>query len=96
MLSIELKNIILNELIPYGIKSVRLFGSFASGSQKSDSDIDLLVDFNNRISLLKIVKIERELSEKTGYKIDLLTRKAISPFLIDDIYSKSILLNSEG
>jgi len=91
MLSIELKNIILNELVPYGIKSVRLFGSFASGNQKSDSDIDLLVDFNN-----KIVKIERELSEKTGYKIDLLTRKAISPFLIDDIYSKSILLNSEG
>jgi predicted nucleotidyltransferase len=92
MLSKDILNIITRFLIPYGVSSVRLFGSFATGEQNPSSDIDLLVEFNDRISLLEIVKIERELSEKTGYKIDLLTKKSISPFLINRIYSESILL----
>ncbi|MBI5326664.1 MAG: nucleotidyltransferase family protein [Ignavibacteriae bacterium] len=92
MLPQELKESIINYLAPYGISSIRLFGSFAKGNQSPNSDLDLLVDFNDRLSLLKIVKIERELSEKTGFKIDLLTKKAISPFLIERIYHESIIL----
>ena len=56
-----------------------------SREAKPDSDIDVLVEFSPRKSLLEFVRIERELSEALGIKVDLLTEKAISPYLIDDI-----------
>ena len=43
------------------------------------------MEFSPRKSLLAFVRIERELSEALGIKVDLLTEKAISPYLIDDI-----------
>lgn len=68
-----------------GIKKASIFGSYARGEEKPDSDIDILVEFAGRKSLLEIVRIERELSELLGIKVDLLTEKAISPYLIDRI-----------
>ena len=62
-----------------------MFGSYATGEEKPNSDIDILVEFSERKSLLEQVKIEPELSEALGIKVDLLTEKAISPYLIDDI-----------
>ncbi|MBU1121509.1 MAG: nucleotidyltransferase family protein [Candidatus Omnitrophota bacterium] len=66
-----------------------LFGSYVRGEAKKGSDIDLIVKFSKRKSLLEVVRIERELSETIGIKVDLLTRKAISPYLIDRIESQA-------
>jgi len=44
-----------------------------------------MVEFSERKSLLELVRIERELSEILGIKVDLLTEKSISPYLIDSI-----------
>jgi predicted nucleotidyltransferase len=69
----------------HGVKKVAIFGSYARDEEKPKSDIDILVEFSERKSLLEHVKIERELSEAVGIKVDLLTEKAISPYLIDRI-----------
>jgi predicted nucleotidyltransferase len=47
----------------------------------SKSDLDILVQFSGRKSLLDIVRIERELGESTGVKVDLQTEKSMSPYL---------------
>jgi len=62
-----------------------VFGSMARGEAKKRSDIDLLVRFSKRKSLLATVKLERELSEALGRKVDLLTEAAISPYLRERI-----------
>ncbi len=62
-----------------------VFGSYARDEEKSESDIDIIVDFSERKSLLEFMRIERELSEVLGIKVDLLTEKFISPYLIDTI-----------
>jgi len=62
---------------------VAVFGSYSRGNQRPGSDIDVIVNFSQRKSLLELVKIERELSEALGIKVDLLTEKSISPYLID-------------
>ncbi|MEO6694546.1 MAG: nucleotidyltransferase domain-containing protein, partial [Ignavibacteria bacterium] len=49
------------------------------------SDIDIIVAFNDRKSLMDFVGIERELSEKIKIKVDLLTEQSISPLLIDRV-----------
>ncbi len=69
----------------HGVKKVAIFGSYARGEEKPKSDIDILVEFSERKSLLDIVGIEQELSDALGMKVDLLTEKSISPYLIGRI-----------
>jgi uncharacterized protein len=68
-----------------GVRKVAVFGSYVRGEEKPESDIDIIVEFSERKSLLELVRIERELSEVLGIKVDLLTEKSISPYLIDTI-----------
>lgn len=68
-----------------GARKIAVFGSYTRGEEKPKSDIDIIVDFSERKSLLELVRIERELSEVLGIKVDLLTEKSISPYLIDAI-----------
>jgi predicted nucleotidyltransferase len=68
-----------------GVKKISVFGSYIRGEEKRESDIDIIVEFSERKSLLELVRIERELSEFLGIKVDLLTEQSISPYLIDSI-----------
>jgi len=84
----EIESTLVSILAKYGVRKIGLFGSFARGEQGADSDLDVLVDFKERKSLLTLVRIERELSEQIGIKVDLLTQQAISPYLVDRIKSE--------
>jgi predicted nucleotidyltransferase len=69
----------------YGAKKIAIFGSYAREEASPESDIDILVEFSERKSLLDLVGIEQELSDALSVKADLLTEKSISPYLIDRI-----------
>lgn len=62
-----------------------VFGSVARGEATSESDIDLLVKFSGRKSLLTLVALERQLTNALGRKVDLLTEAALSPYLRERI-----------
>ena len=64
---------------------VAIFGSLARGKAGPQSDIDLLLRFSKRKSLLTLVRLERELSAELDRKVDLLTEAAISPYLRERI-----------
>jgi predicted nucleotidyltransferase len=67
------------------VSKVSVFGSVARGEADDQSDVDLLVEFSKRKSLLALVALERQLSTALGKKVDLLTEAAISPYLRDRI-----------
>jgi len=67
----QIHNIILNHLNKYNSVKIGVFGSFARGEKTPDSDIDVLVEFEKSPSLLTLIKIENELSEILGIKVDL-------------------------
>jgi uncharacterized protein len=77
MVSPQIKNIILSHLKEYTPIKVGIFGSFARGEDKQGSDIDILVEFKESPSLLTLIKIENDLSEILGIKVDLLTTGAL-------------------
>ena len=81
----EIETALVSILGKYGVRKIGLFGSYARGEERSDSDLDVLVEFAERKSLLTLVRIERELSEHIGVKVDLLTEQAISPYLVERI-----------
>ena len=76
-----------NDVIKIGV-----FGSFARGEATEESDLDLLVYFAQRKSLLTMVALERQLSEALGRKVDLLTEAALSPYLRDTIKSEMVVI----
>ena len=81
MISTKQQNTILKVLSKYEPTQVGIFGSYARNEQNSESDIDIMVDFGKKISLFDLVGIEQELSEKLQIKVDLVTKKSISPLI---------------
>lgn len=75
-----------------GVKKIAVFGSYVRGEERPGSDIDILVKFSERKSLLDIVGMEQDLSEILGIKVDLLTEKSISPYLIDRIKKEMVVI----
>jgi predicted nucleotidyltransferase len=69
----------------HDVSMVGIFGSTAREESKENSDIDLIVRFSKRKSLLALVRLERILTEALGRKVDLLTEAAISPYLRERI-----------
>jgi len=67
----------------YPIKSLAIFGSYARREQKEESDLDLLVEFNDKIGL-RFVDLADELEKLIGFKVDLVSRKGIK----DKYYQK--------
>jgi len=73
----EINKIIVDYLMPYEPMKIGLFGSRVRGDNRADSDLDILIDIKKRISLFTFVKIEDELSNKLGVKVDLVTEGSI-------------------
>ena len=73
----------------YPIASFAVFGSWARGEQGTDSDLDLLVDFDGPIGW-QIVTLEDELSERLGVKVDLVPRRALRPHIGARILAEAV------
>ena len=84
----SLKKKIILVLKKNHITKAGIFGSYARGDVKKRSDVDILIEFND--SLLTLVRIERELKESLGKKVDLLTYKGIHPLLKERILKEEI------
>jgi len=85
----EIIDKLVSILKKHGAKKIEIFGSYARGEQKETSDLDVIVEFEKRKSLLELVGIEQELEDALGIKVDLLTRASISPYLIERIEKES-------
>ncbi|MGD0282345.1 MAG: nucleotidyltransferase family protein [Dissulfurispiraceae bacterium] len=71
----------------YKISEIGVFGSYVRGEQKEKSDVDILVVFEEPISLLDLVGAENYISDLVGTKVDLLPKKDVRHEL------KEIILN---
>ena len=86
---------IAERLKNYGARKVEVFGSYATGRITPQSDVDLIVEFSPRKSLLELIKIEQDLSTEFGVKIDLLTPRSISPYILREIEAEKMVLVDE-
>ena len=68
----------------YSIQRLALFGSWARGDAREDSDVDVLVEADPSIGL-RFVDLGDELEKALGRRVDLVSRRAIKPSLWERI-----------
>ena len=68
----------------YKAKNIRVFGSQSRGEEREDSDLDLLVEFENP-NLLDRIGMKYELEDELGMPVDVLTDESLHPLLRNEI-----------
>ncbi len=76
---------IKGEIVPLlrsnGVLRSFVFGSYARNEAREGSDLDLLLSFRERKSLLDLVALQFVLEEKLGMKVDIVTEESLYPRL---------------
>jgi uncharacterized protein len=75
----------------YGVRNIRVFGSFARGEAESDSDLDLLVDYVGA-SGFDFVRFADAVEDLLGRKVDVVTEKSVHPLVRDKVLAQAIPL----
>jgi len=76
----------------YKIKSIGIFGSFVRDEVTTDSDVDVLVEFNESPDIFEFIKLEQFLEQLLAIKVDLVTKKALKPLIKDKILKEAVYL----
>lgn len=77
MITCNQATIIKNVLDRINPTLIGVFGSYARGEENENSDLDLLIDFEQKLDLLELIGIEQELTELIGIKVDLITLRSV-------------------
>jgi hypothetical protein len=80
----------LNE--KFSVREIGLFGSYVRNEQKPISDLDVLVDFERPVSLMKIVALENFLNDMLGIKTDVVPKDDVRSELRNIIYEETVYI----
>ena len=88
----KIKSKIVKILKKHGIVRAGIFGSYASGENKKNSDIDILieVDKNRKFSLLDFVGLKLELEDVLKKKVDLVEYSVIKERIRNQILNDEV------
>lgn len=73
-------------------RNVRVFGSAARGEDTESSDIDLLVDLDDQVSLLDLIGLKRDLSELLGVAVDVVPGDSLKPRVREQVLQEAVPL----
>jgi len=74
----------------YHVKKIGVFGSFARKEASPESDVDILVEFEETVDLFLFIDLKVHLEQLLGRRVDLVTAKALKPQLKDRILSEVV------
>ena len=86
----EIKKKALPILKEAGVTRSSIFGSYARGENKKNSDIDILVDFPRGKGLFEFIGLQQELEEVLGKKVDLGEYSTLKPRIKDQVLSQQV------
>jgi uncharacterized protein len=67
----------------YGVRTLGVFGSHVRGEARLDSDLDVLVEFDEQrpLSLFQFVELENRLGDLLGLRVDLVEKATLKPVI---------------
>ena len=90
----EIKNVITPLVSPYPVSRVILFGSHARGEAAEDSDVDLIIDSEGRLSAFDFFGIVGTIVKKVPIKVDVFELDEIvkPSALYDNIHKEGVII----
>jgi predicted nucleotidyltransferase len=77
----------------YGVRDLWLFGSYVRAEQTENSDVDILITFDNpHLSLIEFIQLEQQLTAVLGIKVDLVEREMLKPAIGQNILQEAVAL----
>jgi len=76
----------------HGARAIRIFGSVARKEEQADSDIDLLVEFDENASLFDLINLKLDLEEIYNRKVDIVTPDSLHKKIAVSIINEAITL----
>ena len=74
----------------YGVTSLALFGSFARDEAKTSRDLDLLVEFQGKVTFDQYMDLKFFLEDNLGLSVDLVTKKMLKSQIINSVEKDAI------
>lgn len=74
----------------HGARNLRVFGSVARGDDGPTSDVDLLVDLDDGVSLIGLAGLQNELSDLLGASVDVVPASMLKPRLRDRVLNEAV------
>lgn len=69
----------------HNVEFAGIFGSFARGQERATSDIDFIIRYAKPKGLFDMVDLAQELSRAVNRKVDIVTEKAVHPYMRKNI-----------
>lgn len=88
----DIKRKISPILKEYGVSRAGVFGSVVRGEEREDSDIDILVEIERRMSLLDFAGLKLEVEEALGRKVELGEYSTIKPLIKEQVLSEEVAI----
>jgi len=76
----------------YQLAKIGVFGSFARNEQNTQSDIDIIVEFEKTPGMIKFIQLEEYLSNVLNNKVDLVTVHSINSTIKEQILKEAIFV----
>ncbi|HHC24334.1 MAG TPA: hypothetical protein ENK58_02800 [Desulfobacterales bacterium] len=86
----EKRDHILQVAHRHGAKNVRVFGSYARGEERPESDVDFLVDMEG--SLLQRIALIQDLEDMLGSKADVVTEEGLHWYIRKQVINEAVPL----
>ncbi len=74
------------------MREIGIFGSYVRSEQREKSDVDILVEFEEPVSLLKLVSLENFLEEIVGINVEIVPKKDIRSELKERILKETVYI----
>jgi len=92
MLTIDaIKNSLDPFIEEYGIVKAGVFGSYARDEATENSDVDLLILFNKRFGLLKLIHLKQSIEDKLGKPVDIVEYDSRNTRFVQNALSEVVI-----
>lgn len=74
----------------FNVKRIGIFGSYARGDYRKDSDLDVLIELNKPLGIFGLMELEDYLGSLIGKKIDLVTKNTLKSAIKEKVLKEAV------
>ncbi len=77
-------------LLKYGVSRSDLFGSFARGDNDDQSDVDILIDAPEEMSLFDLIYLKDDLEKELRREVDVVTYDSVNKYIKKYVFQSTL------